>query len=220
MYSIQYNPHTKQYDVKDAAGILESFPNGDAGRQAARETALKANDAEAYAAAFYLANNLFRHRPDLRERIWSAAEIITEKRITRPPHYRQDDRHVAIVHTDGKFHRIYKTPAGKYSCTCPDFQFKQAPRNGSQPLCKHIIAYKMIKVMDQGIPPHPTLSAAQPNTPVIEWKKPEWGADLDELSPVQIQEKELSRARSAGRSHRAAMRDAARRAGMPSPYAI
>ena len=229
MNSTTYNPTVKKYEVRDSSGnTVESFPAGDAGRQAARETALKLNDPQAYATAFYLANNLFRHHQELHGRIWSATEIVAEGRVSgMNARYDQPNNIARINPQDGKnplplpdgdAYSLGFGADGRCICNCPDYQFASAPKNGRQILCKHIIAFKMMRIMGREIPAAPEIE--------IEIETPK-AVPLEELAGITASEIEKadaffakptqqmaaaqSRARSAGINHAAKMREARQR---------
>lgn len=213
MHSISYNPLTRTYDLVESGSIVESFPAGDVGRQQARETAIKANDPRAYAAAFYLVNDVYRHRQELHGRIWSAAEILAENRLTGMNPIHDQPNSIARVNPrpgknplpapEGDAYTIGRQADDVYACTCPDYQFRNAPRAEArnQPLCKHIIAFKLTRIMRRDIPPAPRINIdPEPwadERPFHEIDHERWSNSMKALRKSQQEEREYLAYRAA-----------------------
>ncbi len=161
---LYYDRSQKEYHLIDIDNeqILQSWPPGPDNRQEATEAMLQHNDARAYAAAFYLVRDLFRDRPDLHGRIWRACEIVADGDVMEPYHINDEPHTIARVksqsaagiHTGRRYAvKVHQTTDGKlYTCDCIDFtgtaeRGPGAPRHRHQPLCKHIIAVKLHKIL-------------------------------------------------------------------------
>ena len=152
------------------AGSRETFPAGDEGHQAALLAQLKNDDPEVYGAAFYLAYDLFRGVEPLQERIWKAARMVAAGDV-RPPYQAGEMRHtVARVKSQSKsgpqlnYHYVVtRSPFGngRYACGCTDYELDAAPRVEGQKLCKHILAIKIMKIINREPEAWPELNQKQ-----------------------------------------------------------
>ncbi len=143
---INYNRSAKQYELSTPYGeMLETYPPGAEGAQAAKERALQLDDADAYAIARYLARDLFRHRPDLQARIWKAGRILADGHVYEAPIMTAAAYAVRSQKDPQRFHLVTHQNA-IYDCACPDCSSGSAPESDGQPLCKHILAIKAQKL--------------------------------------------------------------------------
>lgn len=163
--TIAYNRKQGQWEVCQGDDLV-TFPPGKEGEAAARQQYLKFKDPQAYGAAYYLAYDLFRGIVPLQERIWRAAAIVAAGGV-RPPYQVGEEPHtVARVKNQTKantpqhnLHYIVKrSPAShRYACGCFDFINDAAPKVQGQKLCKHILAHKIMKIINRDLPAWPPL---------------------------------------------------------------
>jgi hypothetical protein len=201
--NITYNRSLMQWEVATDAGIHSVFPPGDDGQQAAEMCKLKLDDPVAYAAAYYLAYDLFRGIQPLQDLIWRAAAIVAAGDV-RPSYQVGEEPHtVARVKNQTKantpqhnLHHIVKRsphPNGRYTCDCWDFTNDSAPKVQGQKLCKHILAYKIMKVINREMQPWPALD------PKIQWLRDQEAKKEAELEERRRQNKIAERRRVANR---------------------
>ena len=154
--SVTYDPKTRQYQLRNSDDqTVEAFPAGDAGRQAAKERTVQLNDPQVYRLAWYYAYDLHRHRKDLFNRIWKAAQMVTEGKAQ--PRYLADpvslvarvqsssQKRWSELHQENRpvEYGINKLPNGRLSCHCFD-HVNAAPKVDNQPMCWHVIAAKIM----------------------------------------------------------------------------
>lgn len=168
--TLTYNRSLMQWELADQSGsILAIYPPGNEGQQAAQVDQLKVDDPDLHAAAFYLAADLFRGHPELQKRVWRAADIVKNGDV-RPPFQVGEQPHtVARVKSDSKsgpqakYHYVVtRSPANRrYACGCFDYESGAAPKIEGQKLCKHILAVKLMKIINRTAPPWPELDEKQ-----------------------------------------------------------
>ncbi len=146
---IRYNRKSKEYEIEHNGVIFATFPNSPENKQAAIQEAIKHDDPQAHAAAFYLHFDLFRNRPDLHPRIWKAARIVSAGGVFAPHILETRSKTAGYVasQSSGEFYNIQKW-GNAYECDCFDFH-NNAPKVEHQTLCKHIIAYKLMKIINR-----------------------------------------------------------------------
>lgn len=159
-----YSRKSKEWQVVSDDCILNRFPSGKENAELAMIAAIRFNDPEVYALAFYLANDLFRDHPDVNGRLWRAAEIVINGDVKEPYHI--DGRSTVSrvrsqnpkPHEHGKHHRIDRPePNGRYFCSCYDHQDNdKCPAIHGQKLCKHILAVKLMKLAERPLIAWPT----------------------------------------------------------------
>lgn len=153
--SVVYDRKDKEYRISFDGVVYASFPSGQEGASAAGQTAIQHDDPQVYAAAFYLANDLFRTRPEIQKRVWKAALAIIQSRVfaAHPLCYQSNiTAHVAAQNKEG-FYTV-KRFDNHYTCECFDYINYTAPKAETQPLCKHILAIKLHKIIDRPLPPY------------------------------------------------------------------
>lgn len=154
---LTYDRNVKEWQISSQDGFYKAFPAGTEGKRAAVQAGIQHDDPQLYAAAFYLAADLFRHHPAVQSRVWNAALGIISGRYFagHPLAGGSTAAHVAASSNDGRFHTIRKLPSRQgmfYDCSCPDFVFSGAPVVSGQPLCKHILAVKLHKITQRPLP--------------------------------------------------------------------
>lgn len=152
--TITYDDKKNQYQVSAGAEFL-TFPGTPEGHQAAIEAGIKLDDPQVYAAAFYLAHDLFRHRRQLQARVWRAARLLVDGRVRKP--FPQDGMQVKArvqPERDDNRHpipyRVRRFQTASYVCDCFDFlRNPSIPKVQGQRMCIHIMAYKVQKLVKQ-----------------------------------------------------------------------
>jgi len=114
-------------------------------------------DPPIYKAANYLAADLFRHNPELTNRIWYAAGLIASRATAQPHPW--DTPHVVLrVKDNGRFHPVTRWE-NNVQCDCIDAT-DFAPKVDGIGLCAHLLAYKIHKL--SRIEPDPFLLLHRP----------------------------------------------------------
>lgn len=120
----------------------------------ARLLDIKWRDPRAYAIAYYLRHDVLARYRSLHALIWEAAELVAQRAIFEP--YECDD-----IGTLARIPRILPPPTmhgrleavSARACTCDLHFYGNAPRVDGQPLCTHLIAYKMHKILKRPLTP-------------------------------------------------------------------
>ncbi len=166
--SIEYNPFTCSWQLVNEAGDITDAFTPPADR----------------ATVFPLAAEVARNQPTLTARVWKATQLVEAGQVVTVDNPGGWDRaQVAQVgsQTRGdKTHTIRHTkpeqelsgPAvvekWQFVCTCEDFHGPHAPRIKHQKLCKHILAFLLVKEQEK--------RAYTPPRPQGEEQPPSWKA--------------------------------------------
>lgn len=153
---VTYNARLRQYEVTaaDNGRKISAHPAGKAGQREAEQAAISHNDPQLYALAYFLEHANYNGRPDAISRLWRAAEIAASGHVMEPYSVdgsetvaRVKSQNPAPIH-HGQHHRIERH-GYRLTCSCSDFSSQNCPEVRGQKLCKHVLAVKLMRVLER-----------------------------------------------------------------------